>query len=466
MATGPKYKVRLQLSAKDLQGSLNPVCRVTLEGETAEKDRELLRTGPVPQSSAPVWQEHLRLGISQWDVRCLRVQIDDTEGEQAVVIACTRVSLAWLVRHERGEIALQPAGVLSIVADLVSSHPAKWLYLKLSARNLRQMDLIGTNDPYFVLSHATSVAILYTSEVLDNEERPCWKPLRLSITPELAAYSLLLSVYDKDFLGSDFIGSTQTSLLELTEGGPELRIEDKAGSYSGIVRVEAGKVTDEYEFVREIRAGLALEVCFGVDLGWGSGSFHTESQASNLYYRAISGVAEALEPYTDDPFSLMAFGGHFCPHNETQSHCSLSSTPLMGTQALLQAYSSAVSQAIYPFCHKSLSPLLQEFRLQAQPSHGRYFVLVVLSAGRFSDLETCREELRLLSSLPASLLLVGIGDISERETASLDSNSALLTSQSGTALRDCVAFDVYPSSDFPRSLLQALPTHLQDYGCL
>ena len=463
MAESAKYKVRLQFSAKDLLRSLNPVCRVLLEEQTAEKDRELLRTGPVPQSPTPTWQEHLRLGIWLWDVRRLRVEIYDTEGEQGVVIASARVSLGWLLRHASGEIQLHPEGKLFIVAELVPDSPSKWLYLKLSARNLRPMDLIGANDPFFVLSQA---AVLYTSEVLDNELLPRWKPLRLPITPTLASNPLQLSLYDKDFIGSDHIGSLQTSLLELTEGGPELRIQDKAGRESGIVRVEVAKVTDEYEFVREMRTGLALEVCFGVDFGWGSGSFHTESQASNLYYRAISGVAEALESYTEGPFALVGFGGHMSPHIECQSHWSLSSTPLVGTKALLKAYFHAVSQAIYPFSSKLLSPLLQEYRLNALPNSGRYYVLVILSSGRFSDLEACKEELRLLSALPVSLLLVGIGDISERETTSLDSNSALLTSQRGTAVRDCVASDVYPSEKFPRGLLQALPLHLQDYGCL
>jgi hypothetical protein len=232
------------------------------------------------------------------------------------------------------------------------------------------------------------------------------------------------------------------------------------------VRIEAAKVTDGCEFLREIRAGLSFEVCFGVDLGWGSGGFHTETKASNPYYQAISAISQALEPYTDDPFSLLGFGGRQSHQDECLAHWSLSSTPITGTESLLQAYFHAVSQSIFPCSRKLLSPLLQEFRLKVLKNTNHFYILIVLSSGHYHDLEDCKEELRLLSALPVSLLLVGIGDLSSSETASLDSNSALLASSSGTALRDCVAFEVFPSGNFPTSLLSALPTQVQDYCCL
>lgn len=463
MAQKSKYTLRLLISAKELLRSLNPVCKITLIEET---ERELLRTDPAPQTSAPVWLDHLRLGVYLWDLRHIRVDIYDNEGERGVVIATVSLSLGWLLRHEREEVKMQPEGVLILSAELLPENHPNSLYLKLSAKELRQMDFIGTNDPYFVLTHPVSSTVLYTSEVLDNEQTPLWKPLHLPLTPAILSDPLHLTLYDKDLIGSDYIGSLETSFLELTEGGPELRIRDKAGLESGIVRIEAAKVIDGYEFLREIRAGLSFEVCFGVDLGWGSGGFHTETKASNPYYQAISAISQALEPYTDDPFSLFGFGGRQSHQDECLTHWSLSSAPITGTESLLQAYFHAISQSIFPCSRKLLSPLLQEFRHKVLKSTNHFYILIVLSSGHYHDLEDCKEELRLLSALPVSLLLVGIGDLSSYETDSLDSNSALLASSSGTALRDCVSFEVFPSGNFPTSLLSALPTQVQDYRCL
>lgn len=464
MAQRSKYTLRLLLSAKELLRSLNPVCTVTLIEET---ERELLRTGPAPQTCAPIWQEHLRLGVHLWDVRRIRVEIYDTEGEQGGVIASVSLSLGWLLRHERGEVKMQPEGVLVLSAELLpENHSLSSLYLKLSAKELRQMDLIGTNDPYFVLSHPASSTILYTSEVIDNETSPLWKPLHLSLTPAILSDPLHLTLYDKDLFGSDYIGSLETSYVELTEGGPELRLRDKAGLESGIVRIEAVRVTEGGEFLREIRAGLSFEVCFGVDLGWGCGGFHTADKASNPYFQAISGISQALEPYTDDPFSLFGFGGRQGHQDEGVTHWSLSSVPILGTESLLRAYSDAVSHSLFPCPRKLLSPLLQEFRLKVLENTHHFYILIVLSCGHYHDLDDIKEELRLLSALPVSLLLVGIGDLSGYETTSLDSNSALLVSPSGTALRDCVAYEIFPSESFPTSLLSALPRQVQDYRCL
>ena len=402
-----------------------------------------------------------------WDKRDLTVEIYDKEGSNLLLIATNKTQLALLLRNLSLDIPLHPSGTFHFTTELLPETDQKRLYLKLSGKNLREMDLIGKNDPYLIVTKVRGNEAIYTSEVLDDCEEPHWLPLSLNVPEEVEVMSdVRIEVFDKDFFGSDFIGSVTVTVHSLVELQGELELKDKEGEYSGTLTVDVAKLTDNYDFLRRIRDGLTFDITFVVDLGWGTGSYHSKSLSSNYFYRAIKSLAECLHPYTNTNFNLMSFGGNFLDSEEGQTYMRLTDREMTDVDSLLQGYLEAVSVCVVPSPRKVLSQLMREFRYTVCEERNRYSLLVVLTSGRFSDLEGMKEELRLLSAQPTTLLFICIGDVSQKEMSLLNSETALVASEGGTLLRDCVVCETYPRSGFPVALLDSLSDQLYSFFAL
>jgi hypothetical protein len=70
----------------------------------------------------------------------------------------------------------------------------------------------------------------------------------------------------------------------------------------------------------------------------------------------------------------------------------------------------------------------------------KYGILLILTDGTINDMETTIRTLISASSLPLSVLIVGIGSADFSEMKRLDSDNGLLSAQGVTAMRDIVQF--------------------------
>lgn len=210
-------------------------------------------------------------------------------------------------------------------------------------------------------------------------------------------------------------------------------------------------------------------------------SLHYLHGGPTLYEQALSAVGEIIEDYdTDKQFPVIGFGARLGPsaHTSHEFHVNFDTTnpycfrvpgviaayraclpriQLYGptnfapcirhvtrfAQQYVFIYSTLMRHLFYIFC----------FSLPRYQDGSHYFILLILTDGVITDIYDTKEAIVDASSLPLSIIIVGIGNADFSAMEELDSDASLLTAPSGRrAQRDIVQF--VPFNQFLKSGLQ------------
>ncbi|GFN92619.1 copine-7 [Plakobranchus ocellatus] len=249
--------------------------------------------------------------------------------------------------------------------------------------------------------------------------------------------------------GHDLIGNFTCTFQELCKAlddeisWPCINEKKKAkkSSYknSGTVILHSLKIERVYSFLDYLFGGLQINLTFGVDFTASNGAVDDPSslhyidyQYPNEYMQAISAVGTVLQDYdADKRFPAYGFGAKIPPNMEASFAFPLTfnfSNPYCeGLQHVLDAYS--------------------------------YHILLLLTDGVLSDMSEVRDALVQASSLPLSLIIVGVGDANFRDMNILDGDDGVLKSTKGhPAKRDIVQF--VPFRDFKQKTPSELACHV------
>ena len=468
------FRFKVSLRAEDLRDSINPSCKVSLLTYKGELQGRLHRTATAYQTESPVWENKFSMPVSFGETSRLRFEVFDNESAAARVIGVVEMPCASLIRFEETKLELLPQGFLYVQSEI---HPQanEFLYLQFSARQLKEMDMVGENDPFYVLSVIENgqPRKLYTSEALSDTPNPRWRGKVFSLSDlrnEEGDKEILIEVYDEDNVSNDFIGGKMTILSELTVPGKELVLKDKRDRTTGVLSVEAGTVISGIDFITRLRAGLQISLMFGVDFGRSLSKFHTQG-SENIFLEALRAIGAALCTYdSDQRMSIFGFGGQ--PPEVTDGIWDLGEGEVTGVSGLMNAYqNSLVSSPVYKD-RKTLHELLERIHaeLEVLGRTSAYYILVLLTDGRVEDLEECKALLVKLSRLPLSVVIVGMGQSSLKDMAVLDSDTQLLEAGGEISLRDIVQFGTYRQGQDPRllalELVSELPQQVTDYFLL
>jgi hypothetical protein len=174
---------------------------------------------------------------------------------------------------------------------------------------------------------------------------------------------------------------------------------------------------------------------------------HVDVYGANQYEIAIAAVGEICQHYnTKRYFKGYGFGAK-CPpdFNKTRYNFPLNletnDPKCLGVEGLLKAYMIAQSKVelsgptnFAPTIHFAAR------HAAALPEDGsRYSVLLIITDGVIRDIEATKEEIVKASSLPLSIIVVGVGYDSFEEMKILDSDHQMLCDRHGKyAKRDIV----------------------------
>ena len=444
MSDRNRFGFKVSLRAEGLKDSINPFCKVSLLSFTGAQQRVLYRTPTAYQTDAPVWEDKVNLAVCFGETNRLKFEIYDNESAAARVIGLVEMPCGLLIRSEESQLDIIPQGTLWVTSS-IDLHGCDFLYLQLSARALKDMDVMGSNDPFYVLNVVEGGVSrqIYKSEVLPDTPNPRWRAKTFSLEDFRGAEGdkeLRIEVYDEDSLSNDFIGGKVTVLSELLAPGKVLELRDKRDRPSGLLSVEAGKLTNNADFVTRLRSGLQISLIFGVDFGKSLSKYHSEA-GDNQFIQVLRSIGAGLGTYdSDQRISIYGFGGH--PAGAGEELWDLGAGEVSGVNGVLQAYQAAVASGLVFSERKSLYGLLSKVgsQLELLGKASAYFVLVLLTDGRVEDLERCKGLLVELSRLPLSIVLVGMGQSSPKDMAVLDSDNRLLEQGGQLALRDIVQF--------------------------
>uniref|UniRef100_A0A674NBS0 Copine family member 9 n=1 Tax=Takifugu rubripes TaxID=31033 RepID=A0A674NBS0_TAKRU len=261
----------------------------------------------------------------------------------------------------------------------------------------------------------------------------------------------------------DFIGEFTTSYRELSRGqnqfnvyevlNPKKKGKKKKYINSGTVTLLSFKAESEYTFVDFIRGGTQLNFTVAIDFTASNGnpsqptSLHYMSPYQmNMYAMALKAVGEIIQDYDSDKlFPAYGFGAKLPPDGKISHAFPLNSNPenpnCMGIDGVLEAYFQSL-RMVQLYGPTNFAPVISQVaRCAAEVTDGsQYFVLLMITDGVISDMIQTKESVVNASSLPMSIIIVGVGPAEFDAMEELDGDNVRVSSRGRVAERDIVQF--------------------------
>eukprot|EP01099_Mayorella_cantabrigiensis_P008934 TRINITY_DN915_c0_g1_i2.p1 TRINITY_DN915_c0_g1~~TRINITY_DN915_c0_g1_i2.p1 ORF type:complete len:303 (+),score=62.74 TRINITY_DN915_c0_g1_i2:813-1721(+) len=264
--------------------------------------------------------------------------------------------------------------------------------------------------------------------------------------------------------------STQTNCELINE-----KYKKKKKSYKNSGQIYFTKATVfEETFLEYFTAGLELNLMIALDFTVSNGnlffpgSLHFEDEKTvSEYAQAITAVANIIAPYDSDcVFPTYTFGGMI---DQKTNHCAPihrnGSALCEGIDGVLEAYREAkkwvkLSTPTY------FAPILEEgIRLGSWAGFGKYLIILIITDGVIDDMKETIQQIERASSLPISIIIVGVGDDDFRSMDELDSDGKKLTEKTERDIVQFVPFRKY--SHHPTELaavtLKEIPTQVDEF---
>uniref|UniRef100_A0A674N104 Copine family member 9 n=1 Tax=Takifugu rubripes TaxID=31033 RepID=A0A674N104_TAKRU len=256
-------------------------------------------------------------------------------------------------------------------------------------------------------------------------------------------------------------GHFTTSYRELSRGqnqfnvyevlNPKKKGKKKKYINSGTVTLLSFKAESEYTFVDFIRGGTQLNFTVAIDFTASNGnpsqptSLHYMSPYQmNMYAMALKAVGEIIQDYDSDKlFPAYGFGAKLPPDGKISHAFPLNSNPenpnCMGIDGVLEAYFQSL-RMVQLYGPTNFAPVISQVaRCAAEVTDGsQYFVLLMITDGVISDMIQTKESVVNASSLPMSIIIVGVGPAEFDAMEELDGDNVRVSSRGRVAERDIV----------------------------
>ncbi|XP_018112630.2 copine-9 isoform X2 [Xenopus laevis] len=342
--------------------------------------------------------------------------------------------------------------------------------MQLCANKLDKKDFFGKSDPFLVFYRSNedgTFTICHKTEVIKNTLNPVWQPFTIPVRALCNGdydRTVKVDVYDWDRGGShDFIGEFTTSYRELSRGqsqfsvyevlNPKKKCKKKKYINSGTVTLLSFKAESEYTFVDYIKGGTQLNFTVAIDFTASNGN---PSQPTSLHYMnpyqlnaygmALKAVGEIIQDYDSDKlFPAYGFGAKIPPDgkisHEFPLNGELENPNCVGIQGVLEAYFKSLRTVQLYGPTNFASVINQVARAAGDVTDGsQYYVLLIITDGVISDMVQTKEAIVNASSLPLSIIIVGVGPAEFDAMEELDGDEVRVSSRGRFAERDIVQF--------------------------
>ncbi|KAK2160903.1 hypothetical protein LSH36_125g04042 [Paralvinella palmiformis] len=327
------------------------------------------------------------------------------------------------------------------------------LSIQFCAKDLDRKDVFGTSDPFlriYKLNEDNSETLVHKTEVVKNNLNPRWQSFEISVR------TLCNNDYVRQAVVHKLIGYFTTSLEQLKSGAKfKCQNPKKKGKQkkSGEIAVLTAKIEHVYTFIDYIKTDTQINCLIAVDFTDSNGnprdpkSLHClNSNKPNAYVEAMEAVGSVIAEYDSDGlFPAWGFGARLPPDGAI-SHCfPLNDQPsnpyCKSIDGVLDAYKSTLDRVrlsgptLFAPCINQAAGLARK-----HTDGSEYFILLILTDGVICDMENTCKAIVGASSLPLSIIIIGIGDADFEAMKILDGDEQRLTFQGQEAERDIVQF--------------------------
>ena len=471
------------LTDMDVFSKSDPFCVLYMK----DGDRWLLvdKTETIDNTLDPVFEKKFVLQFRFEERQLLRLSVYDRDGPSQKLadhdfIGQAECSLGEVVsqqgkgltRHLVGDKSTNTNSkqTITVVAEeLISSKEV--LKLSLGAKGLEKKNWfgLGSSDPFLTISRAGEHGqwtVVHRTEVIMSNLNPVWKPFTVSLTALCNAdhhRTLRFSVDDWEANGSHHhIGELETCVADLLSGKPERPLvskkkkQKKGEKYvnSGHLLINSCQIELQPTFLDFISGGTELSFTVAIDFTASNGSpqdprslhYNDPTGAPNQYVTAIRAVGSIVQDYDSDRlFPALGFGARVPPDGRVSHEffLNLQENPYCeGVEGILAAYYQSLN-AVQLYGPTNFAPVINhvaKFATAFQNDPSNYFVLLIITDGVITDLDATKNSIIAASSLPLSIIIVGVGVEDFSAMDELDADDSLLRNNGLTAERDIVQF--------------------------
>ncbi|KAH7731153.1 copine-5-like protein [Aphelenchoides avenae] len=480
---GPSAKVMLTISARNLrdynpEADTDPYAIVSVTDASMVRTRqweEIGRTECISNTLDPDWSTKICMTYYFEEQQRIQFEVFDKPGVHRRRLGVASMLLHEIVGSKYNRLTKplyeegRQYGHITVTAEELSAGRQESVYFLLSATNLDRKDFLGKSDPFLKISRINyddTFLLAYRTRYHEQTLNPKWKPFEIHI--DQLCYGdkdrpFLIECYDWDQDGNhDLVGTCTTTVNRLISGmdkdlpliNEKKAKKSKKYENSGMLHFHKVYCWIDFSFLDFITGGTELDFTVAVDFTKSNlpmddaSSLHKidENQA-NQYEMAIGAIGEICQHYSRSKvFNAYGFGAKIPPDNHVHYNFPLNletgDPRCYGIEGLLQAYLTAQSR-VELSGPTDFAPIVRfaARRAASLPDDGsKYSILLIITDGVITDMEAAKEEIVKASSLPLSVIIVGVGYDSFEEMKVLDSDNQMLSSHGKYAKRDIVQF--------------------------
>ena len=492
----PTSKVTIHIACRDLLNKdvlskSDPMVVVYIEvrSEKSKTWQEAGRTEVVQNNLNPDFTKAITLNYYFEELQKLKFEVYDSDSSSQKLdkhdfIGRTECSLGSIMGENAGRyereletISGTKAGKIIVAAEELSACKEE-VVMQLHGRKLDKKDFFGLSDPFLVFyrcNEDNSFTAVHKTEVIKNTLNPTWKEMKLPLAILCNGdyfRTIKVECYDWDSDGShDLIGEMHFDMNQLKSNptyssdliNPKKKAKKKSYKNSGHLDFINFKIESKPSFLDYIQSGT--ELCFSVAVDCTASNGNPSQQSSlhynnpyqpNDYIKALTSVGQICQDYdTDKWFPSFGFGARIPPDMKVSHQFALNGTANPNcymVDGIIQAYLATI-QNVQLYGPTNFAPIINQTALLASQEEKantgkKYFILLILTDGIISDMDQTKQAVINASTLPVSIIIVGIGPAEFDAMEELDADKVKLQFQGRIADRDIVQF--VPFRDFSK----------------
>ncbi len=302
------------------------------------------------------------------------------------------------------------------------------IFFNISASNLDKKDFFGSSDPYLVISRIRqdgSAVNIYKTETIKKNLNPQWKTFTLSsenLQNNDINNKIRIECFDWDNNSKhDLIGLVELT-FNLLKPSASFTLLSSKGKSAGTIHFNEFVIIPQYSFL-EYTGNFEFSTCFAIDFTASNGeanyndSLHYRNpNEPNQYQQAIVNIGEIVKHYDSDKlFPVLGFGGMFMKSGYTSDCFYLNNhktnPEVNGIQGILDAYQNANLNTILsgPTHFNKVITFINDLAINKLNTRC-YHILVIITDGIINDMTETKQAIKKASSLPISIIIIGVGN--------------------------------------------------------
>ncbi|XP_068085435.1 copine-8-like [Anabrus simplex] len=485
-----KFTVDQNLLDTDVFSKSDAMCVTYLKTYQLTEWQEISRTEVVSNNLNPDFVKKIHMTYRFEEQQLLKFVVYDIDSENPRLdeqdfLGSCECTLGQIVSNGKLTLPLQGntynRGELIVSVEELAAVKDE-VTLQFCGRGLDRKDWFGffylRSDPFLELHKVGedgSYVLVHRTEVIKWTLNPNWMPFSVPIRSLCGGdmqRSIKCMVYDWSRSGNHtLIGEFFVTLEQLSTGPgpstlfqcihPEKRQNEPLYTNSGEVRLVRYEYKKVYSFLDYIMGGTSLNCTIGIDFTASNGdpsspeSLHYfGSMVPNQYEQALSAVGEIIEDYDSDKlFPVLGFGARLPPDGRISHEFYVNMNPenpyCNGVTGVLEAYKKCIRQ-IQMHGPTNFSPIINHVAKFAETYQdgSQYFILLIVTDGVITDMTETKQAIIRASSLPISIIIVGVGNADFEAMNELDADTVPLIHRGVQSVRDIVQF--VPFRNFQR----------------